>query len=103
MDNQFPPLIPEDMSCPFCGDEYNHVKWVQVQNPIHAVRVTPYGEDEYSVIEYADDPERALHATRRYVALIRFQCESGCEYEVSFLQHKGMMTTETREIVRAQA
>lgn len=82
-------LLPR-LLCPTCGGEQTHLRQVEVgargeDRPARVLRInTGSGE----IRQQEDRPAERCPGRRDWLRLF-FDCENGCEFVLSLLQHKG--------------
>jgi len=77
------------MQCPACGDEYTHHLSTSIFNreftedgPTRLITVDGFGD-------ITNRPSNDSPSPRRDAVVLHFECESGCRFDLQFIQHKG--------------
>jgi hypothetical protein len=88
----------EDFLCPICEYEFTHINDVKITNASNkGINISCDGEDECTEIKIV--PNNDNEKQRRHTIHLIGSCENGCNFKISFNQHKGVTYTTINKIV----
>ena len=96
-------MMNDELCCPICGLEQTHITDVEVHarhedaERCKEVRVCGYSGD--ISIETTNGDKNP--SSRRHAIVLKGHCEAGCNFDISFAQHKGATEVNTR-LTKAQ-
>jgi len=93
----------DEIHCPICGMENTHITDVEVyargedDKRCNEVRVCSYsGDISTKATDNTNNP-----SARRHAIVLKGHCEGGCNFDISFAQHKGRTELNTK-LTKAQ-